>query len=127
MIFELVYKTVIVMIDINDALRELNVLSSKKSKDSIDKLIDLIKTNQKTNKSFNFKTTFASSVLSAISTQITFEKIMKSFIETFKIMYLNNAQTIIVDEVQKIVNITLYEQSVVLSVNTSIDFEQISI
>ena len=127
MIFELVYKTVIVMIDINDALRELNVLNSKKSKDSIGKLIDLIETNQKTNKSFSSETVFAPSVLSAISTQITFKKIIEFLIETFKIMHFNNARAVIVDEVQKIVNIILYRQSVVLSVNASIDFEQISI
>ena len=126
-IFKLVYKTVIVTTDINDALRELNVLNSKKSKDSIDKLIDLIKTNQKTNKSFNFETTFASSVLSTISIQITFKKIIESFIETFKIMYFNNARAITVDEVQKIVNVTLDRQSVVLSINASVGFEQISI
>ena len=99
MIFELVYKTVIVMIDINDALQELNVLSSKESKDNIDKLIDLIRTNQKTNKSFSSETAFASSVLSAISTQITFEKIIESFIEAFKIMHFNNARAVIVDKV----------------------------
>ena len=99
MIFELVYKIVIVMIDINDALRKLNVLNSKKNKDSIDKLIDLIKTNQKTNKSFSSKTAFASSVLLTISTQITSEKIIESFIEAFKIMHFNNARAVIVDEV----------------------------
>ena len=127
MIFELVYKTVIVMIDINDALRELNVLSSKKSKDSIDKLIDLIKTNQKTNKSFSPETAFASSVLSTISTQITFKKIIESFIEVFMIMHFNDARAVIVDKVQKIVNVTLYRQSIALFINASIDFEQISI
>ena len=74
MIFELVYKTVIVMIDINDALRKLNVLSSKKNKNNIDKLIDLIEIDQKTNKSFNSETAFESLVLSAILTQITFKK-----------------------------------------------------
>ena len=42
-------------------------------------------------------------------------------------MHFNNARAVIVDEVQKIVNIILYRQSVVLSVNASIDFEQISI
>ena len=127
MIFELVYKTVIVMIDINDALQELNVLSSKKNKNNIDRLINLIKMNQKINKSFSSETTFALSVLSAISTQITFEKIIESFIEIFKIMHFNNARTVIVDEIQKIVNIILYQQSVILSVNASVDFEQISI
>ena len=127
MIFDLVYKIVIVMIDIDDGLRELNVLSSKKSKDNIDKLIDLIEIDQKTNKSFNSKTFFAPSVLLTISTQITFEKIMISFIKTFKIMHFNNAQAVIVDEVQRIVNIIKYRLSVILSVNILIDFEQISI
>ena len=108
MIFELVYKTVIVMIDINDALRELNALNSKENKDSIDKLIDLIKTNQKTNKSFSSEAAFASSVLSTIPIQITFKKIIEIFIKIFKIMHYNNARTIIVDEIQKIVNVILY-------------------
>ena len=99
MIFELVYKIVIIMIDINDALQELNILNSKENKDNIDKLIDLIKTNQKTNKSFSFETTFAPSVLSMISSQIIFEKIIKSFIEVFKIMHFNNARTVTVDKV----------------------------
>ena len=108
MIFELVYKTVIVMIDINDALRELNVLNSKKSKNNIDKLINLIETDQKTNKSFNFKTAFAFSVLSTISTQIMFEKIIEFLIKTFKIIHFNNTRTIIVNEGQRIVNVILY-------------------
>ena len=127
MTFKLAYKTVIVMIDINDALWKLNVLSSKKNKDNINKLIDLIKTNQKTNKFFSFETTFVSFVLSATSIQITFEKIIESFIEVFKIMHFNNARAVIVDEVQKIVNVILYRQSVILFVNVSVDFEQISI
>ena len=127
MIFELVYEIVIVMIDINNALRKLNVLNSKEKKNNIDKLIDLIEIDQKTNKSFSSETTFALSVLSTVPTQITFEKIIKSFIEAFKIMHFNNARTIIVDEIQKIVNIILYRQSVALPVNVSVDFEQISI
>ena len=117
----------IVIIDINDALRKLNVLNLKKNKDNINKLIDLIETNQKINKSFNSETAFESSVLSTISIQITFEKIIEFLIETFKIMHFNNARTVIVDEVQRIVNVTLYRQSIVLLVNVSIDFEQISI
>ena len=125
MIFELVYKTVNAMIDIIDALRELNALSSKKNKNNINKLINLIRTDQKTNKSFSFETIFTSSVLSAISTQITFKKIIESFIKVFKIMYLNNARAVIVDEIQKIVNVTLYRQSINLSVNVSVSFEQV--
>ena len=115
------------MININDVLRKLNILNSKKNKNNIDKLIDLIETNQKTNKSFNFKTAFAPSVLSTISIQITFEKIIKFLIETFKIIHFNNARAVIVDKIQKIVNVTLYRQSIALFVNASIDFEQISI
>ena len=42
-------------------------------------------------------------------------------------MHLNNAQAVIVDEVQKIVNIILYRQSIALSVNVLIDYKQISI
>ena len=87
------------MIDINNVLRELNVLSSKESKDNIDKLINLIETDQKTNKSFSFETAFAFSVLSTISTQIMFEKIIEFFIEAFKIMHFNNARAVIVDKV----------------------------
>ena len=127
MIFEFVYKTVIVMIDINNALRKLNVLNSKENKDNIDKLINLIKTDQKINKSFSFETAFVSFVLSAAPTQIMFEKIIDLLIEAFKIMHFNNTQTVIVDKVQKFFNITLYRQSVALPVNASIDFEQISI
>ena len=84
------------MIDINNALQKLNVLNSKKNKNSIDKLIDLIEIDQKMNKSFNFKTVFAFYILSTISTQITFEKIIKFLIEIFKIMHLNNIQIVIV-------------------------------
>ena len=80
----------IIIIDINDALRKLNVLSLKKNKNSIDKLIDLIRTNQKTNKSFSFKTAFASSVLPAMAIQIMFKKFIEFFIEAFKIMHFNN-------------------------------------
>ena len=123
MIFEFIYKIVIVMIDINDALQKLNVLNLKENKDNIDKLINLIKTNQKINKFFSFKTTFAPSVLSTISTQIMFEKIIKFFAEAFKIMHFNNTRAVIVDKVQKIVNVILYRQSIALLINVSIDFE----
>ena len=108
MISKLVYKIVIVMIDINNVLRELNGLNSKKNKDSIGTLIDLIKIDQKINKPFSFETVFAFSILSAISVQITFEKIIESFTETFKIRHLNNARVVIVDKIQRIVNVMLY-------------------
>ena len=127
MIFELVYKTVIVMIDIKNVLQKLNVLNSKESKDNIDKLINLIETYQKTNKSFSFETVFTFLVLPAVSIQIAFLKIIEFFIEIFKIMYFNNVRAVIVDKIQKIVNVILYRQSVILPVNAFVDFEQISI
>ena len=98
-IFEFIYKIVIVMIDINDVLRKLNVLNLKENKDNIDKLINLIKMNQKTNKFFHSETVLVSSVLSAISIRITSEKIIEFFFKAFKIMHFNNARTIIVDEI----------------------------
>ena len=116
-----------VKIDINDALRELNVLNLKKNKNNINKLINLIEIDQKTNKSFNSETAFAPSVLSTISIQITFKKIIESFTETFKIIHFNNTRTVIVDKVQNIFNVILYRQSVVLSVNVSVGSEQILI
>ena len=112
------------MIDINNVLRKLNILSSKKSQNRINKLMNLIKTNQKTNKSFNSETAFKFSILLAISIQITFEKIIEFFIETFKIMHFNNVRAVIVDKIQKVINVILYRQSINLSVNASIDFEQ---
>ena len=42
-------------------------------------------------------------------------------------MHFNNARTVIVDKVKKSDNVTLYQQLVALTVNISIDFEQISI
>ena len=127
MMFKFIYKTVIIMIDMNDALRKMNVLNLKENKNNINNLINLIEVDQKTNKSFNFKIAFVSSVLSTISTQITFKKIIEIFIEIFKIMYFNNARAVIVDKVQKIVNVTLYWQSVALLIDASVDSEQISI
>ena len=74
------------MIDINDVLRELNVLNLKENKNNIDKLMNLIETDQKINKFFSSKTVFASFVLFIVSISMTFKKIVEFFIETFKIM-----------------------------------------
>ena len=75
------------MIDINNVLQELNILNSKKNKDNIDKLINLIKIDQKINKFFSSETIFASSVLSAISTQGMFKKII-DFLSKFSRSYI---------------------------------------
>ena len=115
------------MTDINHALQELNILSSKESKNSIDKLIDLIEIDQKTSKFFNSKTVFASFILSVVSISIIFEKIIEFLIKAFKIMHFNSARAVIANEMQRIVNVILYQQLIILSVNASVDFEQMSI
>ena len=109
MLFKLTYKTIIVIIDIIDALRELNILSLKESKDSIDKLMKLISTDQTSSKSFSSKTTFAFSVLFVVFASMTFDKTIKFFTKVFKIIDFNNAHAIIVNDVQRIVNIILYK------------------
>ena len=94
------------MIDINDVLRQLNALNLKESKNNIDKLMNLIKTDQKINKFFNSQTIFAFFVLS----------IVEFFIKIFKIMQLNNICAITANEMQRIINITLYKSLIVLFV-----------
>ena len=98
----------IVVTDINNILQKFNILNLKKSKDNIDKLMNLIKIDQKTNKYFSFKIVFTFSILSAISISIIFKEIIKSCIKLLKIMHLNNIRALIVNKIQEIVNITLY-------------------
>ena len=78
-----------------------------------------MKINQKISKSFNSKTVFASFVLFVVSISITFEKIIESFIKTFKIMQLNNVYAITANEMQRIMNVILYKLSTVLFVIAS--------
>ena len=85
-IFELVYKTIIVMTNINDVLRELNILNSKENKNNIDKLMNLMKIDQKINKFFSSKTIVASFVLFVVLISMTFKKIVEFLIKVFKIM-----------------------------------------
>ena len=126
-IFEVIYKRIIVITDINNVLCKLRDLSLKGNKIKIDKLINLIRVYQKINKFFNFKIVFAFFILSIILTSLIFEKIIKFFIKICKIMYLNNAQTSIVDKIEKIIRVILYRQLINLSVNVLINFEQMSI
>ena len=108
MTFETIYKTVIIMIDINDVLRELNALSSKESQNSIEKLMNMIETDRTVIKSFTVENVFAFSILSAIFASVTSNKTIESFIKTFKIMQLNNVKIVIANDVQQIINFNLY-------------------
>ena len=107
------------MTNLNNALRELNVLSSKKNKNNINKLMNLMKTDQKISKLFSLKTIFASFMLLIVSISMTSEKIVEFFIETFKIMQLNNVRVIIANEMQRIMNVTLYKSLIALFVIAS--------
>ena len=133
MTFETTYKTVIIMTDTNDVLRELNALSLKKSQNNIEKLMNMIETDCIVIKSFIVKNVFASSILSAISASVTLNKTIEFFIETFKIMQLNNVKVVTANDVQRIINFNLYRFVAVVSftttmtVNDADDFAQIRV
>ena len=84
-----------------------------------------MKTDQKTSKSFSSKTIFTFSILFAVSASMTFDKTIKSFTKVFKIIYFNNARAITVDDVQRIINIILNKQLIILLVIISIDAKKI--
>ena len=133
MTFETIYKTVIIMTDINDVLRELNALNSKENQNSIEKLMNMIETDRTVIKSFIVKNVFASSILSAISASVTSNKTIKFFIKTFKIMQLNNVKVVTANDVQRIINFNLYQFVAVVSfitmmtVNNADDSAQICV
>ena len=87
------------MIAINNALRKLNTLNSKENKNKIDKLINLMKNNQKINKFFNSKTTFAFSILFDIFASMKSDKTIEFFSKVLSMMHLNNTRAITVDDV----------------------------
>ena len=86
MTFETIYKTVIMMININNVLRELNALNFKKNQNNIKKLMNIIKTDYTVTKSFIIKNIFILSILLTISVFVISNKTIKSFTKTFKIM-----------------------------------------
>ena len=86
MTFEIVYKIVIVMTNINNVLRKLNVLSFKKSQNNIKKLMNMIRNDRITAKSFIAKNVFVSSILSMIIVFVILNKMIKFFTKIFKIM-----------------------------------------
>ena len=86
MTFKIIYKTVIIITDINDVLRELNALSFKESQNNIKKLMNMIKTDRIATKSFIIENVFAFLILSTIFIFMTLNKTIKFFTKTFKIM-----------------------------------------
>ena len=108
MTFEIIYKIVIVMTNINDVLRELNVLNFKKNQNNIKKLINMIKNDRIVTKSFIAKNAFISLILSIIIVFVISNKTIKSFIKIFKIMQLNNVKIMTANDIQQIINFNLY-------------------
>ena len=82
------------MTNINDVLRELNILNFKKNQNNIKKLMNMIKNDRIVAKSFNAKNAFISSILLIIIVFMTLNKTIKSFIKIFKIMQLNNVKVV---------------------------------
>ena len=109
MTFEIVYKIVIVMTNINNILRELNILNFKKSQNNIKKLMNIIKNDRTVTKSFIAENAFASSILSIIIVFVILNKTIKFFIKIFKIMQLNNVKVVTANDVQRIINFNFYQ------------------
>ena len=87
------------MININDLLRELNVLNFKKSQNNIKKLMNMIKNNRIVTKSFIARNIFVLSILSIIIVFVISNKTIKFFINIFKIMQLNNIKIVTANDV----------------------------
>ena len=108
MMFKIIYKIVIVITNINDVLRKLNVLNFKKSQNNIKKLMNMIKNDRTVTKSFIAKNIFISSILSMIIVFVTSNKTIKFFIKILKIMQLNNVKIVTANDVQQIINFNFY-------------------
>ena len=76
MTFEIIYKIIINMTNINDVLRELNVLNFKKNQNNIKKLTNIMKNDCIIAKSFIIKNVFISSILSTVSVFMISNKII---------------------------------------------------
>ena len=120
MTFEIVYKIVIIMTNINNILRELNILNFKKSQNNIKKLMNMIKNDRIIAKSFIIKNVFILSILSAIAVFVTLNKMIKFFTKIFKIMQLNNVKVVIANNVQRIINFNFYQFIAIIFFTTTI-------
>ena len=120
MTFEIIYKTVIIITNINDVLRELNVLNFKKNQNNIKKLMNMIENDCIIAKSFIVENVFVLSILSTIAVFVISNKTIKSFIKVFKIMQLNNVKVVIANDVQRIINFNLYRFVAIVFFTTTI-------
>ena len=96
------------MTNINNVLRELNVLNFKESQNNIKKLMNMIKNDHIIAKSFTAKNVFISSILLIIIVFVILNKTIKSFIKIFKIMQLNSVKVVTANDIQRIINFNFY-------------------
>ena len=108
MTFKIIYKIVIIMTNINDVLRKLNVLNFKKNQNNIEKLMNMIKNDHIIAKLFTVENVFVSSILLAIVVFVILNKTIKSFIKIFKIMQLNSVKVVTANDIQQIINFNFY-------------------
>ena len=120
MTFKIIYKIVIVMTNINNVLRKLNVLNFKKNQNNIEKLINMIKNDCIVAKSFTAKNVFVLLILFMIIVFMTSNKTIKFFIKIFKIMQLNNVKVVTANDVQRIINFNLYRFIIIVFFTTTI-------
>ena len=106
--FKIIYKIIIIITNINNVLRELNVLNFKKSQTNIEKLMNMMKNNRIIVKSFIIKNVFVLSILLTIIVFVTSNKIIKFFIKILKIMQLNNVKVVTANNIQQIINFNFY-------------------
>ena len=99
MTFKIIYKIIIIMTNINDVLRKLNVLNFKENQNNIKKLMNMIKNDRIIAKSFIDKNAFISLILSTIVVFVILNKTIKSFIKIFKIMQLNSVKVVTANNV----------------------------
>ena len=71
--------------------------------------MNMIKNDRIVTKSFIVKNAFISSILSIIIVFVISNKMIKFFINVFKIMQLNNVKIIIANDVQRIINFNFYQ------------------
>ena len=120
MAFETAYKTVIAMADTNDALRELDALSSKESQNSIGKLVDMVGNDRTAAKPFTAENAFAPPVLPVTTAPVASDKAIESLTEAFKTMQLNSARAVTADDVQRIINSNLYRSTAAVPPTTTV-------
>ena len=87
----------------------------------------MIKTDRISIKLFTIKNIFVFLILSAIAALIIFKKIINFLTKIFITMQLNNVKIVVIDDVQRIINVNLYRINVIVFFITMIIVNNITI